>query len=893
MLVGLGKYTKANVTEGLQEQYQEGVSDAFTRYYEDLYFDPSHVSSKLPYLSTGLARQFTTAQGWETFASGFMMGGLMQGPQYLAFTKGKDLVQSTFKKEKYNAAKAQEKDMVANMVTALNETDDFIKRYSKGEDLNSAVQIRNAKHLANATVSGNKKAYIDIVDDSLANHFYTLAASGKMSVMKDQIKDYQNMSPEEQMQAFGIGDAKANPAKIAERLSHMAKLAEDIEERYKVVDEEYVNPFNPLRYDPKTEMVAYMKELENKQAFEEAKKWAVTSSYQYDNTVKRLQSIYAKASNTPVEGALANDFQILYNTDKAMDKEYKTLVSEIDSFEGATGLSKNDRSDLNFKKRKVKYLDAYINAKAFYTDAMQSGDKERIEKAIPDLYKAYVKYTHVIAENVGSPVFDRKTLSTFMNILDFYKLGEEKAHLAHAVNFLNNPEGIGYMTSRISKILSNINNKRQVELEKALLAFKDQAKLNKILNRLLDIGLFIDKPEMTDLLEGRPVTKFYQVGAEHVELPAASDKYPQAIDIVTDYRLEKGFITAEEIETHNAKVAEEHVKTQAPETVVEPVTAEVITPAPAATVDTKAEIEKQRNMRLQTAGEAADAAGMSRDELMDILDEINAEYDAKLAALEGKKTQGISEDDFKALRKKGFTEKVINSLTPAEVDEIFKSFADNALDDITQTEILKRRKEVEDAQKAAEKKAKSKSYEKLTADLVAEATALQNKEQYAEFMNKIKDYKTDSYDMAAVDSILAPKRKEYGDAEYAKKKVTYDQIKDGDLVYLPETGTSKMYVVIKLEKTNSFKLYLKGANPKTATTEYPAEDVPKRILQVANMKETKIEPVTAEAKEAANENITTNATVSKEDKRKVFERDKDKDPDDLLNNLANNDKCGS
>ncbi len=301
------------------------MSDAFTRYYEDLYFDPAHVGSKLSYLSTGMGKQFTTEQGWETFASGFMMGGMMQGPQYLAFVKGKDLVQSTFSKEKYNAAKESEKKMVADMVTALNQTDDFIKRYSKGEDLNSSLQIRNARNLANATVNQNKKAYMDIVDDSLANSFLYLAASGEMSVIKDRIKDYLNMSPEEQSQAFGVGETKVKKEKIAERLNQMAQLADDIQERYQVVDEEFVNPFNPLRYDPKKEMAAYMQELSNKQSFEEAKKWAVTSSYHYDNTVKRLQSIYNKAANTPVEGALANDFQVLYNTDKAMNKELETL----------------------------------------------------------------------------------------------------------------------------------------------------------------------------------------------------------------------------------------------------------------------------------------------------------------------------------------------------------------------------------------------------------------------------------------------------------------------------------------------------------------------------------------------------------------------------------------
>ncbi len=58
---------------------------------------------------------------------------------------------------------------------------------------------------------------------------------------------------------------------------------------------------------------------------------------------------------------------------------------------------------------------------------MQSGDEKRIESATNDLYKAYGKYTNVIAENVGSPVFNKKVASTFKNIVDFYRFSEVKS----------------------------------------------------------------------------------------------------------------------------------------------------------------------------------------------------------------------------------------------------------------------------------------------------------------------------------------------------------------------------------------------------------------------------------------------------------------------------------
>lgn len=1012
VLVGLAKYTKANVTEGLQEQYQEGVSDAFTRYYEDLYFDPAHAGSKLSYLSSGMGRQFTTEQGWETFASGFMMGGMMQGPQYLAFVKGKDLIQSTFKKEKYNAAKESEKNMVADMVTALNQTDDFIKRYSKGEDLNASLQIRNARNLAKATVNQDKKAYMDIVDDSLANHFYTLAASGKMSVIKDQIKDYQSMSPEEQIQAFGVGETKTKKEKISERLNQMAQLADDIQERYQVVDEEFVNPFNPLRYDPKKEMAQYMQELSNKQSFEEAKKWAVTSSYHYDNTVKRLQSIYNKAANTPVVGALANDFQVLYNTDKAMNKELETLNAEIDAATGIT-LPKSDRSDISYKKKKAKYLDAYINAKAFYSDAMQSGDEKKIDNAISDLYKAYGKYTNAIAENVGSPVFNRKLLSSFMNVVDFYKLGEEKGHLAQAVNFLNNPEGIGYMTARISKITSNIASKREAELTKALKAFRQQVVLNKTLNGLLDIGVFIDKPEMDDLLAGKPVTKFYEVGDEHNALLETSDKYPKAMEIVTAYRVEKGFITPEEIQAHNAKVAQEHEA--ATVATPQPATKETEQPADSKQIEQfnkakkgalerikesadpqkifseinrlqealkytkgseltleeqafideklkelkdkgytfktkkgtvthegemltehptflelneiteeqkellKKELDRRKKVKQKlidngyTEKDAINQAGLNPQDTISIVSndvkvavykndvleksgEVNTDFtdvkNAEIAALETPKEEQTNKEDYNLLRKKHFSHQMIETLTPQEREEIFKSFADPNVTDLTPTDILNRREAVKKAQEANEKKAKEKSYEKLTEVLVAEAKELKNRVGYEEFMDKIKGYKTDSYDLKALEEVLEVKRQEYKDQEYAEKQVTFDKIKTGDLVYLHnKKAKGKMYVIIKDEKNKSFKYYLHGASANTAGQEFPAEDTPRIIAKTASMEETKIEPVTPEAKEAANENVKNINDTSAAELEKIANEAKGKNSKELFKNINNKKGC--
>ncbi len=342
---------------------------------------------------------------------------------------------------------------------------------------------------------------------------------------------------------------------------------------------------------------------------------------------------------------------------------------------------------------------------------------------------------------------------------------------------------------------------------------------------------------MDDLLAGKPVTKFYNVGNEHSPILESSDKYKQAMEIVTAYRIEKGFITPEEIQEHNAKVAKEHeaATVATPQPVTEPV---VEQPVPT-TEPVVSETPKQVNS---------------------------------------------DKEDYNLLRKKHFSHQMIETLTPQEREEIFKSFADPNVTDLTPTDILNRREAVKKAQEANEKKAKEKSYEKLTEVLVAEAKELKDRVGYEEFMDKIKGYKTDSYDIKALEEVLEVKRQEYKDQEYAEKQVTFDKIKTGDLVYLHDKkAKGKMYVIIKDEKNNSFKYHLKGTSPKTATTEFPAEDTPRIIAKTASMEETTIEPVTPEAKAAANENITA-APVTQQDEDKALAEAKTLNPMASLKN---------
>jgi hypothetical protein len=80
------RYFSANFSEGVQEVAQEAISHGVNHYYEALFNNPlaGGIDLQNESLNSAISSQFSE-QGFETFMSGFLMGGLVQGPQKIFF----------------------------------------------------------------------------------------------------------------------------------------------------------------------------------------------------------------------------------------------------------------------------------------------------------------------------------------------------------------------------------------------------------------------------------------------------------------------------------------------------------------------------------------------------------------------------------------------------------------------------------------------------------------------------------------------------------------------------------------------------------------------------------------------------------------------------------------
>ena len=81
-LGSLLRYSSFNLAEGFQEITQEAIAVGAEDYYKNLYADPAMggIDAMQASVYAGLNSQMS-GQGFEVFMSGFLMGGLVQGPQ--------------------------------------------------------------------------------------------------------------------------------------------------------------------------------------------------------------------------------------------------------------------------------------------------------------------------------------------------------------------------------------------------------------------------------------------------------------------------------------------------------------------------------------------------------------------------------------------------------------------------------------------------------------------------------------------------------------------------------------------------------------------------------------------------------------------------------------------
>ena len=364
------RYMSANLAEGLQEVYQEGIAETMKNYYLDTYFGPERAGSAtfMSHLNDGFGKQWS-GQGAETFLSGFLMGGLVQGPQKLVFQTIPQTV-SDFRKRakdpvKYEAAKAQRTQAQQQITDFLNYVASTPKAAIDPIYANLKAQKDFAELSDIAETAGDKKGDKDARQDSLFTHVSRLIESGYLDLFTQQVDTFKQMKDDELLQAFGYeqSDGSANEfnKSMREKLDGINGKVKDIQKRH----EKYAsiqNPFNRDSDDP-IEMYDY-------QGFEAARRMAVYNEYTFDKANERMTGILKKAA-TYMSNVEAGRITSIFGKDQ-LDKQLLILQREIDAYEGG------DTEQLKIQKQKQNEYAALSKLKAateVFRDSLDNAKK--------------------------------------------------------------------------------------------------------------------------------------------------------------------------------------------------------------------------------------------------------------------------------------------------------------------------------------------------------------------------------------------------------------------------------------------------------------------------------------------------------------------------------------
>ena len=498
------KYTAANFAEGIQELSQEATANGVKAYYKSLYDSPMGIDldvklaemtenyqdarkswigdydytdrptgmSVMDAVKRGMGSQMS-GQGFHTFMSGFLMGGLVQGPQRLLmettpniFRWGKDKVMGTTEFADYRAKRDEQ---VQNTVDRLNKIYADPSQYFDIKKLNALTQKELNAKMFEAAGANDITSFMDMKDHGIFSHLYTIMASGQMNHFRDQMKDFQKLDDVSLKEAFN--SVSSTPQKIRGRIDSMLDRMDEVETNWNKLKDEYVNPFNPDRHKKGTRK--YHEEQLKQFAFEHAKMMMMFTKTTFEQSLIRANEIYDSLASDPVLKSIsASDIAVL-TTREGLIKELALLKKELE-LEAKTP----EEKELQKKKKKKlellqNYYDvilapenqAFTNGQMYYDMFEQDGqtyrtksrnigrfDKRKINKLKP----AFVAYLQFLAEENGDYVANDKINETLKKIVDWNYLKGRATDYHKAMTVLMNPANLDEITNRLSDVMKSV-----------------------------------------------------------------------------------------------------------------------------------------------------------------------------------------------------------------------------------------------------------------------------------------------------------------------------------------------------------------------------------------------------------------------------------------------------
>lgn len=551
-------YFKANISEGIQENLQESIARANIAHYIDMY-KTEGVSSSLYsqgvngvsyQAQTGvsadrywdeLKKEWTTKQGFETFASGFMMG-FMSKPLNDAVPFLSQHHNRIFDKEGYQKwvkVKAKEKVRIKNYLN-----DKFSKEGVEGFLNNRLFNLASQEEIGQILKFGSKKEALDAAVDSFVEQASIMTEYGAENVFIDKLESMLELTDAELADAVQSLDESQAP-KYRERISSAITSIKNIKEISKTSEE--ILGANPIQESDIDRSEEGLKNPENiqkiflKNAWDRSVKNYIYINAAFQDTAKRIVSIYGDyLKNTSLENIEYGAAKVLF-LDKDVKNQKKILNTELET------TKPNSKRSRELKKQ-IELLENFTNAKQKFNEVYNVNENlDVVEKEIKELYRnagvenlevtdeeiasqvknkeesitlneqeaaadklkdAHHAYLRFLAKTNESTIFETNLDDAFNKLLDYYKLNYENRFLAESIDILTDPTGFLTLVEENAKAAVEFFSKQEDVVNEIVDKEVKNVEFDSLINDLAKIGLaFVNQEEALQFKKNKIIPK--------------------------------------------------------------------------------------------------------------------------------------------------------------------------------------------------------------------------------------------------------------------------------------------------------------------------------------------------------------------------------------------------
>jgi len=540
------RYFAANFAEGIQEVGQEAISAGTNHYYSNLMEDPLSGGIDLykQSISSAVDSQLG-AQGLETFMSGFLMGGLLQGPQKLVFQGGPavyDIAKSKgwFGKEA-KAAIVEQKQNQEKLITEV------IKTYNEGanplaKDPKSLFNEQKYKFLIQKQISGEKKnaafngdlfGFIDETDLAKFQQIHTILETGGAREYENYLKDILKLSDKDLLDTMP-GNKDVKSGKYRESINHTINQIGIMEENYNADKDKNPNPNDPSQFEFGSR--EFQEASHKAMAWEHIRYLKMFTKDGFNRAVERYDSIKEGLASDPIfKGMAATDLTVLLSPED-INNELVILNTEI------IGLTLDDASDKKLLKKKKSKFDAlkgYLDIIEDPKNQTKNHSFDKRKKYINKLKGAFKTYVQLLADSNNSFVNEGAIDEVLKKMSDHNALKGRAKLYYRTIELLNNPKRFDEIYLRQAEINKSIF-KNYSKINRASIAkYINVVNKNNLLNQLAAEGVEItpDPEQLRVFLEtgnSSVLTKFYDADGE-ISALYNKPKFDLAMGIISVY----------------------------------------------------------------------------------------------------------------------------------------------------------------------------------------------------------------------------------------------------------------------------------------------------------------------------------------------------------------------